>query len=129
LLLIIGDDAEPRYRNELEDRIIKSGLSGHVRMVGHTPYMPEVYTMGLFTVVPSTEPEAFGRVPIESHPWASWWSPLTMAAGETVIPGVTGWLVEPGKRRSDDQSIGGSPHPPRRRTRRPRSHRCGTCPH
>jgi len=65
---MIGDDAEhPEYRNELEDRIIKSGLSGHVRMVGHTPYMPEVYTMGLFTVVPSTEPEAFGRVPIESQ--------------------------------------------------------------
>lgn len=96
--LMIGEDSgHPEYRNELEDLVIKSGLSGHVRLVGHTPFMPEVYTMGLFVVVPSSEPEAFGRVPIEAQAMGK----LVIATNhggpvETVLPGQTGMLVEPG---------------------------------
>ena len=96
--LLVGDDmGHPQYRLEVEGLIVSLGLSGHVRVAANTPHMAEALTLSDLVVVPSVEPEAFGRVPIEAQAMGK---PIISTnhggACETVVPGETGWLVEPG---------------------------------
>ncbi|MGB1540059.1 MAG: glycosyltransferase family 4 protein, partial [Rickettsiales bacterium] len=66
--VLLGDDQRhPGYRKELEEMTLKLGLSGHACMAPNTPYMPEAYTLAHVVVAPSTDPEAFGRIPIEAQ--------------------------------------------------------------
>ncbi len=93
----VGDnDGKNKYAKRLEQRIMASGLSGCVRFPGHTPDMPAAYALSDVVVVPSTRPEAFGRVPVEAQALAR---PVVAAAHggacETIVHGVTGFLVEP----------------------------------
>lgn len=96
--LLVGDDmGHPNYRQEIEQSIIELGLEGHIRFAGNTPHMAEAYMLADIVVAPSIEPEAFGRVPIEAQAMGR----LVIAANhggarETVVDGVTGWLVAPG---------------------------------
>lgn len=96
--VLVGDDTQhPQFRDEVEQLITQSNLEGHVRMVGSTPYMAETYQLSKLVVATSIEPEAFGRVAIEAQ---SMGKPVIATnhggACETVAPGETGWLVEPG---------------------------------
>lgn len=96
--ILLGDDSEhPTYRAELEKLITSSNLEGHVRIAHHTALMNEAYTLARLVVATSLDPEAFGRVPIEAHALGK---PVIATnhggACETVIHGITGWLVEPG---------------------------------
>jgi len=98
MALLMGDDTgHERYHQELEDLIKECGLEGHVRMVEPTQSMPEAYTLARFVVSTSVEPEAFGRVVLEAQAMGR---PViaTNHGGprETVVPEVTGWLIEPG---------------------------------
>ena len=97
LAVLVGDDtAHPDFRQELEKLTAARGLEGHVRMVGAAPHMAEAYTLSRLVVATSAEPEAFGRVVLEAQAMAR---PVIAAdhggAQETVVPNVTGWLVEP----------------------------------
>lgn len=95
--VLLGDDAgHPTFRKELEESIIKLGLAGKARIAPNTSSMAEAYMLASVVVAPSTDPEAFGRIPIEAQAMGK---PIiaTNHGGfrETVIDGETGWLVPP----------------------------------
>jgi glycosyltransferase involved in cell wall biosynthesis len=96
--ILIGDDqGRTEYRKELEGAIHASNLEGRVRIVGHCNDMPAAYLLANVVVSASTEPEGFGRVPVEAQAMGR--PVIATAHGgaiETIIPGLTGWLVPPG---------------------------------
>ncbi|NEX94575.1 glycosyltransferase family 4 protein, partial [Caulobacter sp. 17J65-9] len=97
LLLLAGDDqGRHEYRAELDAAIAAAGLENQVRIVGHCEDMPAAYLVADLAAAPSLDPEAFGRTAVE--PQAMGRAVLAAdhgAARETVVPGVTGWLVTP----------------------------------
>jgi glycosyltransferase involved in cell wall biosynthesis len=91
------DDGHDGYRQRLEELVMKLGLGGMVRIVEPTNDMPAAYMLADVVVCPSTQPEAFGRVPVE----AAAMNKVVVAAQhggvlETVVNGMTGWLVPVG---------------------------------
>ena len=103
--ILAGDEqGRSSYRAELEARIANAGLGCIVRIVGHCADMPAALLASAVVAVPSTEPEAFGRVAVEAQAMGV---PAVVtalgAAPETVLapPRVearlrTGWHVPPG---------------------------------
>lgn len=96
-VMIGSDQGRTQYREELEKTIQEKGLGGNVRIVDHCNDMPAAYMLASIVVCPSTDPEGFGRVPVESQAMGR----PTIAsdhggAQETIIRGETGWLVKPG---------------------------------
>jgi len=96
--VMIGDDqGRTDYRDEVEAAIKEKGLEGRVRIIGHCSDMPAAYMLANVVVSASTDPEGFGRIPIEAQAMGR---PIVATnhggAMETIIPGVTGWLVKPG---------------------------------
>ncbi len=96
--VIIGDDqGRGEYRKELEDAIEAKNLGGQIRIVNHCHDMPAAYMLATVVVSASTDPEGFGRVPVEAQAMGR---PIIGTnhggARETIRPGQTGWLVEPG---------------------------------
>ncbi len=96
--IIAGHEGSHRkYRHELEDAIMQRDLGSNVRIVDATRDMPAAYLLSHVIVVPSTRPEAFGRI----APEAGAMGKPVIAFGhggalETVQDGRTGWLVQPG---------------------------------
>ena len=96
--LLVGDDqGRSSYRAEIEAQAARLGLSGVVHAVGHCRDMAAAYMLADVVVSASTDPEAFGRVAAEAQAMGR---PVIAtdhgATRETVLPGVTGWLVPPG---------------------------------
>ena len=97
LCIIAGtEQGHEDYRDELLDLIRARGLEGKVRIAGSTQFMAEAYTLSSIVVVPSTQPESFGRVAIEAQAMGR----LVIAtdhggARETIVPNETGYLVPP----------------------------------
>lgn len=96
-LLVGGDQGREDYRAELEAMIARRDLNEVVRLVDHCDDMPAAYMLTDVVISASTDPEAFGRVIAEAQALGR---PVIATdhggAKETVIPGVTGWLVPPG---------------------------------
>lgn len=96
-VLVGATEERDAYRAELEARILSMGLGGRVQMVPECRDMPAAYMLADVVVVPSTAPEAFGRVPVEAQAMGR---PVIAAdhggARETVVSGETGLLVPPG---------------------------------
>lgn len=96
-VLIGSDQGRTEYRTELENTIQSKGLGGQVRIVDHCNDMPAAYMMASIVVCPSTDPEGFGRIPVEAQAMGR---PIIAAdhggAQETIVRGETGWLVKPG---------------------------------
>jgi glycosyltransferase involved in cell wall biosynthesis len=96
-LLVGSDQGRSSYRAELEREIARLGLSDTVQIVGDCRDMAAAYMLADVVVSASVEAEAFGRVIAEGQAMGR---PVIAtdhgAARETVIPGVTGWLVPPG---------------------------------
>ncbi len=66
--VMAGDDqGRKAYLQELDVMVEKAGLAGMVRRVGHCADMPAAYLAAAVVTVPSTEPEAFGRVAVEAQ--------------------------------------------------------------
>jgi len=96
--LIVGaTDSRDGFRGELERLIVERGLAGRVHIVDECRDMPAAYMLADVVVAPSTQPEAFGRVPVEAQAMGR---PVIATdhggARETVIDGETGLLVPPG---------------------------------
>jgi glycosyltransferase involved in cell wall biosynthesis len=96
--ILVGDDqGRDRYRQELENRIKRLGLDPVVQIAGHCRDMAAAYMLADVVVSASTDPEAFGRVIAEAQAMGR---PVIAtnhgAARETVLEGVSGWLVPPG---------------------------------
>jgi glycosyltransferase involved in cell wall biosynthesis len=67
-VIILAGDAQGRdgYSEELKTRIEAAGLDDQMRLVGHCADIAAAYQLAFVTVVPSTEPEAFGRAAAEA---------------------------------------------------------------
>jgi len=96
-IMIGSDQGRTDYRRELEQLIAEKNLGDRVRTIDHCDDMPAAYMMADIVVSASIEPEGFGRVPVEAQAMGC---PIIATnhggARETVIPGETGYLVEPG---------------------------------
>jgi glycosyltransferase involved in cell wall biosynthesis len=95
--VMIGDDqGRTEYREELERTISEKNLEGRVRIIGHCSDMPAAYMLSTVVVSASTDPEGFGRVPIEAQAMGRAIVATNHGgAMETIIPDETGWLVPP----------------------------------
>ncbi len=96
--IIIGSDqGRTGYRLELEESIRDKNLEGQVRIVDHCDDMAAAYMLATVIVSASTDPEGFGRIPIEAQAMGR---PIIATdhggARETIVRGETGWLVPPG---------------------------------
>ena len=96
-VLLGSDQGRTAYREELEEAIKEKGLGGQIRIVDHCNDMPAAYMLSTVVVSASTDPEGFGRIPIEAQAMGR---PIIATdhggAQETVIKNETGWLTEPG---------------------------------
>lgn len=95
--LIVGEaHGATRYPAELEQKIRDLGLESHVRMVGHCADIPAALMLADVAVLPSYEPEGFGRAAVEAQAMGV---PVIVprhgAGPETVIEGETGWIFPP----------------------------------
>ncbi|MGH1404749.1 MAG: glycosyltransferase family 4 protein [Alphaproteobacteria bacterium] len=95
--VIIGSDqGRTEYRKELEASIEEKNLGSQIRIVDQCHDMPAAYMLSTVVVCPSTDPEGFGRVPVEAQAMGR---PIIASdhggARETIIRGQTGWLVPP----------------------------------
>ena len=96
--VMVGDDqGRTEYRAELEKLIHDHKLEGNVRIMDHCDDMPSACMLATVVVSASIEPEGFGRVAVEGQAMGR---PVIATdhggSTETIIPGVTGWLVPPG---------------------------------
>ncbi|MET7248022.1 glycosyltransferase family 4 protein [Methylobacterium sp. EM32] len=104
--VVLAGDPQGRtgYLREIDAMIAAHGLSAQVKRVGHCGDMPAAYRAASVVVVPSTEPEAFGRSAVEAQALGT---PVVVsdlgAVPETVLapPEVpaherTGWRVPAG---------------------------------
>jgi glycosyltransferase involved in cell wall biosynthesis len=103
VVVLAGDDqGRGAYRDELAARIASLGLADRILLPGHCADMPAAFAAAWLAVVPSIEPEAFGRASIEAQAMGC---PVIVsdlgALPETLPPadGVAapaGWRVEAG---------------------------------
>jgi glycosyltransferase involved in cell wall biosynthesis len=98
LILFVGDDqGRADYRREVEDAIATADLTNHIKLVGHCDDMPAAYRLADFALLPSTQPESFGRAAVEPQAMGR---PVLVSdhggARETVVEGETGWRLPPG---------------------------------
>ncbi len=95
--ILIGDDqGRSEFRKEVETSIREKDLEGRVRIIGHCSDMPAAYMLATVVVSASTDPEGFGRVPIEAQAMGRAIVATNHGgAMETIIDGETGWLVQP----------------------------------
>ncbi|MGL4729549.1 MAG: glycosyltransferase family 4 protein, partial [Bosea sp. (in: a-proteobacteria)] len=105
-VFILAGDHQGRddFVKKLDTMIVQNALEAVVKRVGHCTDMPAAYLAASVVTVPSTDPEAFGRVAVESQAMGT---PVVVsdhgAVPETVLapPQVmahlrTGWRVKPG---------------------------------
>ncbi len=113
---ILAGDPQGRdgYVRELDQLIARAGLEGRVKRVGHCTDMPAALLAASVVTVPSTEPEAFGRVAVEAQAMGA---PVVVsdlgAVPETVLAPPqtapserTGWRVPPGDAAALAASLG-----------------------
>ncbi len=93
-VLIGSDQGRTEYRKELEEKIESLHLAGRVRIIDHCDDMPAAYMLSTVVVSASTDPEGFGRVPVEAQAMGR---PIIATdhggAQETILRGQTGWLI------------------------------------
>ncbi len=95
-VLIGSDQGRSEYRAELEESIQAKNLGGQIRIIDHCDDMPAAYMLSTVVVSASTDPEGFGRIPIEAQAMGR---PIIGTdhggAQETIIRNETGWLIPP----------------------------------
>jgi glycosyltransferase involved in cell wall biosynthesis len=94
--VLAGSEQRPGFRRELEAAIRENGLAVLFRIVEECLDMPAAYMLADVVVSASRDPEGFGRVIVEAQAMGR---PVVATdhggARETIVPGVTGWLVPP----------------------------------
>lgn len=96
-ILVGGDEGRTAYRQEVMDRIEQLGLAAQVKLVGRCQDMPAAYRLADVVVVPSLDPEAFGRTMAEGMAMGC----MVVASDHGAAPevlghGQYGWLFPPG---------------------------------
>lgn len=95
--LVVGDAGrKPHYMDALKNKIATLQLQERVTLCGNQQNMPLYYKLADIALMPSLEPEAFGRTPVEAQAMGT---PVVASAHggalETVLSGETGWLIPP----------------------------------
>jgi len=105
--VFVGTEQRRGFRRELEAAIQQQKLKGIFRIVEECRDMPAAYMLADVVVSASTDPEGFGRVIAEAQAMGR---PVIATdhggARETVLSGVTGWLVPPRNPASLAAAIG-----------------------
>lgn len=95
-VMIGSDQGRTEYREELEQSISDKGLGEKMRIVDQCTDMPAAYMLSTVVVSASTDPEGFGRIPVEAQAMGR---PVIASdhggARETVLRNKTGWLIPP----------------------------------
>ena len=95
-LAFVGGGSEALVA-ELQRDMARLGLDDRVIFTGSRRDIPAVLAAADLAVSASTDPEAFGRAAIEAQAMGT---PVIATdhggSRETVLPGITGWLVPPG---------------------------------
>lgn len=95
-IFVGSDHGHEIFREKIEEKIVKSNLEGKVKIVGTCKDMPAAYAISHLVISASVRAEAFGRIAIEAQ--ASNRIVIATKIGgslETIIDGITGFLVEP----------------------------------
>jgi len=104
-VLIGSDQGRSEYSKELHALIKEYNLENRVRIIDHCSDMPAAYMLSTVIVSASTDPEGFGRIPVEAQAMGK---PIVATdhggAKETIIRGETGWLIPP----NDPESLASS---------------------
>lgn len=105
-VFVLAGDPQGRddYVRSIEERIAALHLNQAVRIVGHCDDMPSAYLAAEITVVPSVEPEAFGRTAVEAQAMGSAvivsdigaTAETVLAPPEALPEKCTGWRVPAG---------------------------------
>jgi glycosyltransferase involved in cell wall biosynthesis len=94
--VLAGSEQRPGFRREIEAAIRENVLTGLFRIVEECRDMPAAYMLADVVVSASREPEGFGRIIVEAQAMGR---PVVATnhggARETIVPGLTGWLVRP----------------------------------
>ncbi len=95
--VIIGSDqGRKEYRQELDQFIEEHDLGSQTRIIDQCHDMPAAYMLSTVVVSASTDPEGFGRIPVEAQAMGR---PIIASdhggAQETILRGETGWHVPP----------------------------------
>jgi len=104
-LVFVGDDkGREAFAAELDRTISERGLAGQVFRVGHCADMPAAYALADLVIMPSIEPEGFGRSVVEAQAMGT----AVIASNLGATPGTiisradderlnfTGWIVPAG---------------------------------
>jgi glycosyltransferase involved in cell wall biosynthesis len=107
--VLVGSEQRRGFRRELEAAIKRQNLAGLFRIAEGCHDMPAAYMLADVVVSASSDPEGFGRVIVEAQAMGR---PVIATdhggARETIIPGVTGWLVPPHDRPALAKAISGA---------------------
>jgi glycosyltransferase involved in cell wall biosynthesis len=94
--VLAGSEQHHGFRREIEAAIRANGLAGLFRIVEECRDMPAAYMLADVVVSASREPEGFGRIIVEAQAMGR---PVVATdhggARETIVQGITGWLVPP----------------------------------
>lgn len=105
-VMIGSDQGRTEYREELDKAIEEKNLGNRVRIIDQCHDMPAAYMLSTVVVSASTDPEGFGRIPVEAQAMGR---PIIATdhggAQETVVRGETGWLIPPNDSDALAQSI------------------------
>ncbi len=106
LAILAGSGEETALAGEIRAAARAANLEEAVRLVGPCEDMAAAYALAHLVVAPSTLPESFGRSVVEAAAMAR---PVIASRlggpAETVVDGVTGWLVPPGDADALTQAI------------------------
>jgi glycosyltransferase involved in cell wall biosynthesis len=96
-LMVGHDQGRSAYAESIAERAAARGVADWVHVVQDCNDLPAAYLASDVVVSASTKPEAFGRVVAEAQAMGRpVVAPAHGAAGEIILPGVTGWLFTPG---------------------------------
>ena len=105
LCLIVGE-GDPKYVSALEQKAMKAGLGGVVRVAGRSEDMPAALKLAAVVVSAATEPPSAGRTMIEAQAMGRpVIAPAHGAMLDVVEGGVSGWLTTPGNADELAQAI------------------------
>ena len=106
VVLLGAGDSNTRFVETLEKKAVELGLGANVRIVTSTRDMPAALMLADVVVMPSVNPEPFGRIAIEAQAMGR---PVVAfdhgGARETIVNGKTGWLAKPNDVNSLAQSL------------------------
>ncbi len=106
IVLLGAGDSNTRFVENLEKKSVELGLGANVRIATSTRDMPAALMLADVVVMPSVNPEPFGRIAIEAQAMGR---PVVAfdhgGARETILNGKTGWLARPNDVHSLAESI------------------------